>query len=203
MTVLAADSLKIKKPAGPRLVSLEAYFRAEEKALERHEYHAGIVIKMPGGTFNHDNLIAKTIAYLTEFVESNDLNFFVNASNTKIRIEDFDKVVYPDALVVAEKPIYFEDRKDCITNPMIIVEVQSKSTGKYDRSEKFDEYRSLPSFKEYVLIYQKKKQVSIHTKQPDGTWILRDYVGEEATAILYALQNCPLSLKRLYRGLEI
>ena len=136
MTVLAAE---ITKPTKPRLVSLEAYFRAEEKASVRHEYHAGKVIAMPGGTFNHDNLIAKTIAYLTEFVEKNDLDFFVNGSNTKIRIEDFDKIVYPDALVVAEKPIYFEGRKDCITNPMIIVEVQSKSTAKYDRTEKFDE----------------------------------------------------------------
>lgn len=203
MTATSEILSRPKKPTEPRRVSLEAYFLAEEKSFYKHEFHDGTIIKMPGGTFNHDNLTAKTIYLLTEFVENNELGYFVNGSNTKIRIEDFDKVVYPDALVISGKPQYFEDRKDTITNPIVIVEVLSKSTSKYDRTEKFDAYRSLTSFKEYVLIFQKKKQVWVHTKQEDGSWILREYVGDEAVAVLCAIQNCPVSLKRLYKGLEL
>lgn len=206
MTNIAAQTPHIleTKAKTERLYSLEAYFRREERALHKHEYYNGKIIKMPGGTFNHDNLCTKTAHILLEFVENQDLNYFVNGSNTKIRIEDFDKVFYPDAVVICEKPIYYAGRKDTIINPLIIVEVLSNSTQKFDREDKFDYYRSLESFKEYVLINQKRKLVTVYTKQSDEeTWIMRDYKGDDAVAVLYALHNCPLPLKRLYRGLDI
>ena len=58
-------------------------------------------------------------------------------------------------------------------------------------------YRTLPRFKEYVLIYQDRKHILVYTKQPNATWIIRDYNGDDATAVLYAIEQCPLSLKRL------
>ena len=186
-----------------RRVSLDAYFRAEEKSLEKNEYHNGIIVKMAGGTFNHDNLSMKTGAFLTLFVEENDLNFFVNGSDLKIRIEEYDKVVYSDALVVSDSPIYFNNRKDTITNPMLIVEVLSESTQNYDRTTKFEMYRTLPSFKEYVLVHQNRKHVSVWTKQENDTWVLKDYKGDDDIAILRHINNCPLSLRRLYRGLTL
>jgi Uma2 family endonuclease len=158
---------------------------------------------MAGGTYNHDFLSVKTTKLLDNFVEDNDLNYAISGSDLKIRIEAYDRVVYPDAAVICEKPIYYADRKDTITNPLIIVEVLSDSTNKFDKGDKFQFYRSLESFKEYVLIHQTQKWVTVYTKQEDGTWILRDYNGDDATAILYALHQCPLPLKRLYRGLEI
>jgi Uma2 family endonuclease len=205
MTTIAAPIPKVlaAKAKTERLYSLETYFQREERALYKSEYHNGKIFKMPGGTFNHDNLGTKASTILTVFVEDNDLNYFVNGSDTKIRIEDFDRVVYPDAVVICEKPIYYADRKDTIINPLVIVEVLSNSTDKYDRGDKFEFYRSLESFKEYVLINQKRKLVTVYTKQSDETWLMRDYKGDDATAVLYALHNCPLPLKRLYRGLEI
>ena len=64
-------------------------------------------------------------------------------------------------------------------------------------------YRTIPSFKEYVLIHQDRKHVSVFSKQEDATWLLRDYDGDEAVAILYALHNCPLPLSQLYKGLVL
>jgi Uma2 family endonuclease len=186
-----------------KLVTLEKYFNAEEKSLYKNEYHNGKIIKMAGGTFNHDNIAGRAITFMNIFVENNDLKYFVNGSDTKIRIEAYDKVVYANALVICEKPIYFQDRKDTIINPLIVVEVQSGSTSNFDHNLKFDYYRSLESFKEYVLIHQTRKQITVFTKQSDNTWLLRDYIGEESTAILYALHECPIALKRLYKDLEL
>lgn len=185
----------------PRRMTLEAYFCAEEKATHKHEFHNGCYKSMAGGTFKHDNLSGKVVTLLNNFIEDHEYNYFVNGSDTKIRIEQFDKVVYPDAVVICEKPEYFQNRQDTIINPLIVVEVLSKSTEKYDRTGKFDLYRTLPSFKEYVLVNQDCKLVSVYTKQADTTWILRDYDGDEAVAVLYNLHECPISLKRLYRGL--
>lgn len=187
----------------PQKVSIEEYFRAENKSIYKHEYHDGIIKKMAGGTFNHDNLAGKVVTFINLFLEENNLLYLVNGSDTKIRIEQYNKFVYPDAVVICEKPEFYQNRKDTITNPLVVVEVLSDSTKEYDRTLKYEYYRTIPSFKEYVLVHQDRKHVSVYTKQPDATWIVRDYDGDDATAILYAIQQCPLSLKRLYRGLEI
>jgi Uma2 family endonuclease len=199
ITAIPKSRAKIKSD----FVSLEKYFQAEEMALHKSEYDNGKIIKMAGGTTLHDNLAMKAAKLIDDFVENNDLAYIVNGSETKIRIEAYNKVVYPDALVIMEKPIYYNDRNDTIINPLIVVEVLSKGTARHDRTLKFDYYRSIESFKEYVLIDQNKKRVSVFSKQEDKTWILRDYEGDDAIAILYALHQCPIALKRLYRNLEI
>lgn len=187
----------------PQKVSIEEYFRAEDKSVYKHEYHDGIIKKMAGGQLTHNRLAQKAANLIDSFLESNDVNLVVSNSDTKIRIEQYNKFVYPDAVVICEKPAFYQNRKDTITNPLVVVEVLSDSTKEYDRTLKYEYYRTIPSFKEYVLVHQDRKHVSVYTKQPDATWIVRDYDGDDATAILYAIQQCPLSLKRLYRGLEI
>ncbi len=196
-----SEKTKKARPA-PRLVSLEAYLRSEEKALHKHEFYNGKVIKMPGGTFKHNTLAAKAVTLMNLFIEEKDLGFHVCNSDMKIRIDAENHVVYPDAVVICEKPEFFEGRKDIITNPLLIVEVSSKSTKKYDREDKFDAYRSIPSFREYVLVSQDRLFVSVYTKQTDGSWLLFDYDGIDSTAILRALGGCPMELRRLYRGLD-
>jgi Uma2 family endonuclease len=193
----------IKEVRQPRRYSLEEYFKREEKALYKHEFHNGIIKAMSGGTFNHDRLSVVMSCELEFFVRLKNLNHFVNGSNLKIRIEDYDKILYPDALVISIEPEYYEDRDDTITNPLIIVEVLSDSTKNYDKTLKFEMYRSLPSFKEYVLVNQDRMKVSVFTKQKDATWILKDYIGEGAIAVLYALHECPLDLNKIYKGLKL
>lgn len=184
-------------------VSIEDYFRAEDKSIHKHEYHNGLIKKMAGGQLPHNRLAQKAATIIDSFVEGNELGFIVSNSDTKIRIEQYNKFVYPDAVVICEKPEFYHNRKDTITNPLLIVEVLSDSTKEYDRTIKYEYYRTIPSFKEYVLVHQDTKHVSVYTKQTDTTWIVRDYDGDDATAILYAIQECPLPLKRPYRGLEI
>jgi Uma2 family endonuclease len=185
----------------PKYITLEAYFKAEEKSLTKNEYHDGIIIPMAGAKLKH-NRLAHTAAFLIEtFSEANNLDCIVSNSDTKIRIEDFNKVVYPDALVISPPPQYYNGREDTITNPLVIVEVLSISSKKFDEGTKFEMYRSLPSFKEYVLVFQDLRRVAVWTKQNDGSWLPIDYIGEDAVAILHTLDGCPLPLKRLYRGL--
>ena len=199
---LVAPQFKIQA-IEPRYVSLDAYFRMEEKALNKHEYHDGIVIAMAGGKLPHNRLATKAVKLMDNFVEDNDLDYIVSNSDTKIRIDAYNKVVYPDAVVICEKEQFFQNREDTIMNPLVIVEVLSNSTQKFDKTTKFEMYRTIPTFKEYVLIHQDRCHATVYTKQKDGNWLLRDYDGEDAVAILYALHNCPLPLNRLYRGLKL
>jgi Uma2 family endonuclease len=200
-----SESIALKQPivknSEPKYVSLEAYFKSEEKSLTKNEYHDGIVIPMAGAKLKH-NLLAQKTAYLIQnFIEEKAFDYKVSNSDTKIRIEEFNKIVYPDAVVICETPQYFNKREDTITNPLVVVEVLSTSTSRYDRTTKFELYRTLESFKEYVLIYQDRRHVAVWTKQKDGSWLPKDYIGEDTTAILHSLHECPMSLARLYKGI--
>ena len=84
----------------------------------------------------------------------------------------------------------------------MIVEVLSPSTQGYDRSRKFDLYRLLPSFEEYVLVSQDKPSVEVIRKSPDGRWIITFYEGLEALAKVESL-DIALPLAELYDGVTL
>jgi Uma2 family endonuclease len=191
-------SIKSKSAALEKLISIEEYFRLEEKSLTKNEYHNGILLKMAGAKLKHNLLAQAASAVLFNHVKTKRLNFMVSNSDTKIYIERVNKVVYPDAVVISRPPLFYKKRKDTIVNPYLIVEVLSDSTEKHDRNGKFEWYRSIPSFQEYVLIYQDTKQIVVWTKQTDGTWILRDYIGENAVAFLHTLEGCTMLLGDVY-----
>ena len=193
----------IKSVTIPKMVSLDAYFRAEEKSLTKNEYHNGIILPMAGGKLKHNRLAQKAASLMDAFIDGENLDYIVSNSDTKIRIESFNKVVYPDAVVLCETPQYFNQREDTITNPSLVVEVLSVSTQRQDRTTKFELYRTLPSFREYVLIHQDRYHVVVWTKQDNGAWLPNDYIGNNAVAILHSLHRYELLLSRLYRGIEI
>jgi Uma2 family endonuclease len=65
-----------------------------------------------------------------------------------------------------------DDKLDTLLNPDLIVEVLSESTRNYDRGDKFQQYRGIPSFREYLLVDQAKAHVERYSKQLGGTWSL-------------------------------
>ena len=54
--------------------------------------------------------------------------------------------------MVSEEPECWQDRLDVIVNPLLVVEVLTPSTQTYDRLGKFELYKQLSSFQEYVLV---------------------------------------------------
>jgi Uma2 family endonuclease len=59
-----------------------------------------------------------------------------------------------------------------IHEPVVIVEVLSRSTGDRDRGAKWVGYRALPSLQHYVLIAQERRRVEVYTRSDEG-WTLR------------------------------
>lgn len=82
------------------------------------------------------------------------------------------RYTYPDVVVVCGQPRFLDGELDTLLNPDLIVEVLSESTRNYDRGDKFQQYRGIPSFREYLLVDQAKAHVERYAKQNDGTWSL-------------------------------
>jgi Uma2 family endonuclease len=148
---------------------LEEYLSLEEKAEYRSEYYNGEIIAMAGGTINH-NRIAVNVGTALNFHFKDQKEYDVAISDVKLWIPETQHFLYPDVMVIADKPVYYENRKDTITNPLVIIEVLSKSTQHYDKGDKFRYYRTLPSFKEYILINQYECLIEQYTKISDYEW---------------------------------
>jgi Uma2 family endonuclease len=52
-----------------------------------------------------------------------------------------------------------------VTNPIVIIEVLSESTERYDRDGKFQLYRQIASLREYVLIAQDARRIEVFRRE--------------------------------------
>lgn len=138
--------------------TIEEYLVIEQSAEQKCEYHNGRIVlldetyNMTGGTITHSLVSTNTTTAMSNGLHNAKQNCLVINSDLKVYIARENTFVYPDAMVVCQIPVFLNDAETTLINPILIVEVLSKSTEAYDRGEKFRKYRTLPSLCEYVLI---------------------------------------------------
>ena len=177
----------------------EEYLTLEEKATEKHEYRDGEIALMPGGTTNHNQIAGNFYRQFPLKIQNQDYYVYIN--DVRLWIAQYRIFTYPDVMVIKGKPMYEGKGTSNGTNPLIIVEVLSQSTRDYDRTDKFQYYRSIPEFREYILIDQYRFYVSQYFKQEDGKWIFNDYQGEDSVLKL-ACDEFEISFQDLYARVD-
>ncbi len=180
-------------------LSEEEYLRIERLAETKSEYHDGRMYPMSGGTYSHSALSTRMCVLLDRGLPRGcrTLN-----SDMRIKVAPRRMYTYADALVICGEPQFAGDQKDIILNPLLIVEVLSPSTESYDRGTKFALYRTIRTFREYLVVHQDQRWVEHHSKQDDGGWLLHEYT--EGAITIPSLQ-IEISLQDLYSvavGLE-
>ena len=104
--------------------------------------------------------------------------------------------------MVLKKPIQLQEgRTDTVINPCLIAEILSKSTKDYDRSEKFLAYRTIETFKEYLLIDRYKIHVEHYVKTGANQWLLSEYTDPQVTLTLSSV-DLKLNIADLYENIE-
>ncbi len=177
----------------------EEYLTLEEQAVDKHEYRDGEIITMTGGTTNHNQIALNFCRKFPLTIENQDYYIYIN--DVRLWVGQYRFYTYPDVMVIKGKPIYEGTSTVNVTNPLIIVEVLSKSTQDYDRTDKFKYYRSLPEFQEYILIDQYRSYIAQYFKQEEGQWVFNDYEGGEAVLKLASV-NFEISLPDLYERVD-
>ena len=147
----------------PKL-SVEEYIEQETQESIKYEYHNGRIYALAGGTLNHGLISGNAHLEIGIQLKNKGNNCLPFNSDVKLFIESTNSYVYPDSMVICGEIEESNENKDSVVNPILIVEVLSKSTADYDRGDKFYLYRQIPSFREYVLIEQKKHVVDVHYK---------------------------------------
>jgi Uma2 family endonuclease len=149
------------------------YTYAEYLALEassnvKHEFLDGQIYAMAGGTPEHAALAAAVIGLL--FPELRRGRCRAHDADLRVRVPSTGLATYPDVTVVCG-PIERDERDEqAVTNPTLIVEVLSRSTEVYDRGDKFEHYKTLPSLRQYVLVSHRERCVEVWTRDAGGGW---------------------------------
>ena len=90
-----------------------------------------------------------------------------------------------------------QGRPDTLTNPILLAEVLSDATREYDRGQKFNLYKGIPSLRQYILVEQ--AEVLVETFQwTDGVWTPRRYDTLD-TAVTFTSIDLTMSLREIYR----
>lgn len=178
-----------------RYYSPEEYLALEEAADYKSEYIDGEIVPMAGGSTNHNQI---TLNFSTELnFAFKKLDYRVFMSDVRLWIHERRIYTYPDVMVVAGEPEYYNNRTDTITNPRVIIEVLSPSTQGYDSSKKFEVYRTIPTFVEYLLVDQTRKYIEHFSKTDKKRWSFRDYDRSDEGIALTAV-SFQISLADIY-----
>jgi len=141
------------------------YLAVESSSNVKHEFLRGQIYAMAGGTPEHAALAAAMIGLL-----------FAQLRGSACRTYDADLRVrtpsglttYPDVTVICGPTERDVEDQRAVTNPALIIEVLSRSTEEYDRGDKFEHYKSLPSLRQYLLVSHIAHSVEVWTRGDRG-----------------------------------
>lgn len=176
----------------------EQYLEIETQNTIKHEYINGEIYAMAGTTDTH-NIIALNFASLIRS-HLRGTNCRVYFADIKLRLEECNCFYYPDILVTCHP----QDQETSTYKrfPKLIIEVLSESTEAFDRGDKFNDYQTLESLEEYVLVNTKHRRVEIFRRNKKGGWYFQTYTTSKVTFALQSL-NLTLSLVDIYEDVNL
>jgi len=166
------------------------YLSFESDSDTKHEFLDGQVLAMTGASSDHIRLTGNVFRKFGNHLEGTPCEAFMSEMKTKVA-KDY---VYPDVVVVCN-----HSTKDGYTeNPILIVEVLSKSTRKLDLTTKLLKYLNIPSLQEYILIEQ--DIVSVQVLRRSNGWLSEYFfLGDQVT---FTAINLTLSVEAIYDRIE-
>ena len=172
----------------------EEYLDLEEKSEFRSEFVDGYLFEMSGGTENHIQISFNVPKLLADKLRGKCRAY---QSEMKVWVEQAETFFYPDVTLVCGERKFYNNRTDAVENPILLVEVLSESTAKYDKNDKFLTYQNIETFQEYLLISQNKPAIQQYLRQNDGSWKYLATIGIESE-INCSSVNIRLNLSEIY-----
>jgi len=84
--------------------------------------------------------------------------------------------------------------------PIVIIEILSPSTARYDRSIKVADYTAIPSVQEVVLVASEARRAVVYRRDGDR-WSVLNFIGQATLEL--ASVKCGIDLAEVYEGLEV
>jgi Uma2 family endonuclease len=181
------------------LLTAEEYLETERAAGYKSEYYRGEVFAMAGAGNNHNKIVYNLIGMFYTRLRGTGCSGY--PSDMRLFIPETGLYTYPDVMIICGRVEFVDEKKDTLTNPVLIVEVLSGSTESYDRGRKFGFYRSIPSLREYLLVDSQRVIAERYLKNGAGLWELHESPGLSGVVQLTSV-DVDLPLQDVYDGTE-
>lgn len=190
----------------PRL-TFDEYLEIESKAEFKSEFVNGEMYAMAGASPEHNIITANVIIEIGKRLQRPPCAVYSGDQLLKVFATENGR--YPDVTVVCGEPQYHRNPfLDALLNPTLLVEVIPPVTEARDRNikigkyRKAEEYRSIPSLKEYLLIAQSRYHAEYYVRRDGNQWLFSEYNNPQ-NAIRLAAINCELPLAEIYRAVPM
>jgi len=178
-------------PQTQKTFDMTTYMAWEDEQTERHEYLAGEVFAMSGGSDAHYTIIGNAFSEIRTRLAGNPCRTFI--AGMRIRVDAADAIFYPDVFVTCDARDRMPEANLAKSHPSLVAEVLSDSTAAYDRGRKFELYQRIPELQEYLILEQDRIHADLFRKNAEGLWVLHP-AGENDTLELSSIGiNLPLA----------
>ena len=184
-------------PAHHIRYSFADYLALEGSSNVKHEFLAGQIYGMAGGTPEHAALTAAVTGLL--FAQLRAGRCRVHDADLRVRVIETGLATYPDVTIVCGPRQRDQEDQNAVTNPTLIVEVLSRSTEEYDRGDKFEHYKRIPSLQQYVLVAFREREIEVWSRTAEGWENTLFRAGERATLKSIGAE---LDVNELYEAAE-
>jgi Uma2 family endonuclease len=188
----------IASPQSPNY-SPDEYLQIEEHSPIKHEYMDGLIYAMVGVSGAHNLIAGNLITLLRNHLRGSGCRVYF--SDMKVHIESRNRFFYPDLLVTCDSRDSDQDAPYYKHFPSLIVEILSDSTEAFDRGDKFQDYQTLDSLQEYVLISSKRSLIQCFRRSDEGLWVMQSYTQERET-FQFSSVNFSGTLEQLYEDVS-
>ena len=177
--------------------TVHEYLMLEAETGVKHEFVAGQVWAMSGGSREHALYSANVSALLS--VKLRNKRCAVHSSDLRIAVKSARLFTYADVTVLCGRVTLDPDdpTKQTVLNPKVVVEVLSPSTEDYDRGEKLGYYKSIASLEEVVFVAHDRREVEVVRRERDGSW--SRHVAGDSDDVELASLGCSLPVVEIYR----
>ena len=195
--------MEVNEPAvayGKVKMSIEEYLKKENAADEKHEYYKGEIFAMSGAKVPHNTIATNFLGILFDKLKGKKCKPY--NSDQRIHIPSNTLFTYPDISIICGEIITLNNDDYNVLNPIVIIEVLSKSTKNYDRGEKFKLYRDIATLKEYILADSESIHIEVFRLNEYGHWELEEYNSLSDAVIIKAIDET-IVLSEIYDGVPI
>jgi Uma2 family endonuclease len=176
-------------------ISRDEYLQGELVSEIRHEYVAGSVYAMSGGTLKHQRIAGNFIRLAGNQLAGKPC--FPTGSDFKLQVplgRGEEAFYYPDGMIICV-PVpgdaLFTD------SPSVILEVLSPNTRRNDEVQKFRDYLTIPTLGTYILAETESPLLTLHRR--DGSGFRRETLSGPDAILDLPEAGVSIPLAELYR----
>ena len=175
--------------AGKKFASDEEYFLYEEGGELKHELINGNLYEKSGSSKYHNALERYLANFIEGLIGNNQYEVYIEGFKVKTPDGSF---FYPDIIVCKSNAEHYYT-----SEPILLIEILSETTRKFDLTDKFIQYQKIPALKYYLCVEPEQQVIIFYFKTESKEWMTETFTKNESVIDLPAL-NISFSVKDVY-----